>query len=57
MSERFNRVENNVWVIAVHRHKLRPNNFKNHHVMFSVWAVHLEVVQGSEDVIRSGMRP
>jgi len=57
MSERFNRVVNYVWVIAVHRHKLRPNNFKHQHVMFSVWTVHIEVVQGSEDVIGSGMCP
>jgi len=57
MSEWFNHPADYGWVIAVHVRKLRPNNLEHQHLMFSVWALYLEVVRGSEDAIGSGMRP
>ena len=57
MSERFNRPADYGWVIVVHDRKLRSDDFKNQHVVFSVWALHFKTIQESEDVIGSGMCP
>ena len=57
ISERFDCPVDYVWAIAVHERKLRPNDFKHQYDMFPVWAVHLKLIQGSEDVIGSGVCP
>ena len=57
MSERFNRPADYGWIILVHGGKLRPHDFKHQYVMFSVWAMYFKMIQGSEDVVRSGMCP
>ena len=55
--ERFDHPAHYELVIIIHVRKPRPNDFEHQHVVFSVWALHLEVVQKSEDAIGSGMRP
>ena len=56
MYERFDRPADYGWVIAVHDLELRPNNLKHQHVMFSVWALYLEPIQGNEDMVGTGVR-
>jgi len=57
MNERFDRSLDYSWVVVEHGFKMRTNNSQHQHVMFSIYALNLEVVQESEDVVRSGMRP
>jgi len=57
MSERFNRPTDCGRIIVVHCGKLRPHDFERQYVMFSVWVMYFKMIQGSEDVIGSGMCP
>jgi len=53
----FNRLVDYGGFIVDHVLKMRPNNLQHQHVMFSVWALYLKMIQGSEDVIGSRMCP
>jgi len=57
MSEGSDRLLEYGWVVVEHGFKGRPNNLRYQHVVFSVCALHPEMVQESEDVARSGVRP
>ena len=57
MRKRFNRLAKCGWFFVEHIVKSGPHDLKHQHVMFSVWALHLEMVQGSEDTIGSRMYP
>jgi len=57
MGERFDRLLDYGWVVVEHGFKMRPNNLRHQYVMFSVYALHPEMVQEGEDVSRSGMCP
>ena len=55
--ERFNRLVNHGWLFVEHILKMRSNNLQHQHVMFSVWALYLKMIQESEDMIGSRMCP
>ena len=56
MHERFGRLLDYGWFLVGHVFKMRPNDLRHQYVVLSVHALYLEVVQESEDVIRSEMR-
>lgn len=56
MRERFDRLLDNGWILVEHVFKMRSNNWQHQHVVFSVHALYLEIIQQSEDTIRSRMR-
>jgi len=51
MRESFNRPADYSSLFVKHILKMRPNNLKRQYVVFSVWAVYPETIQGGEDVI------
>jgi len=57
MSERLDILLHRGLVTVEHIFQMRPNNLEHQHVVFSVWALHPEMVQEGEDAIRSGMCP
>ena len=44
MNERFDHLLDYSWVVIEHGFKMRPNNLRYQHVMFSVYALHLEMI-------------
>ena len=56
MHERLDRLLDYVRVFTEHGTELRSNNLQHQYVVLSVHALYLEMVQESEDTIRSGMR-
>jgi len=57
MSERLDILLHRGLVAVEHIFQMRPNNLEHQHVMFSVWALHPEMVQEGEDAIRPGVCP
>jgi hypothetical protein len=57
MRERFDRLLDYGWLVVEHGLKMRPNNLQHQHVMFPVYALYLEMIQESEDAIRSRVCP
>jgi len=55
--EGFNRLLYYGWFFVEHGLKVRPNDLQHQHIVFSVCALHLKMVQEGEDAIRSGMCP
>ena len=55
MSERFGRLLDYGWFPVGHVFKVRPNDLRHQYVVLSVHALYLEMVQESEDMIKSGM--
>ena len=45
------------WFFIKHDRKLWSNNLQHQHVVFSIHALHLKMIQESEDVARSRMYP
>ena len=56
MHERFDRPLDYGWFVIEHGLEMRSNNWQHQDVVLSVYALYLEMVQESEDVIKSGMR-
>ena len=55
MCERFGRLLDYGWFLVGHVFKMRSNDLRHQYVVLSVHALYLEMVQESEDVIRSWM--
>ena len=55
--KRSNLLADYVRVFIVHLLKVRPEYLQHQHVMFSVWALYLKMVQGCEDAVESRMCP
>ena len=55
--ERFDLLLDDGRLIVKHGFKMGPGKLQNQHVMFPARALHLEMVQKSEDTVRSGIRP
>jgi len=51
--EGYNRLLDRDWFFVEHRLKVRSNNLQYQHIMLSVCAPHLEMIQESEDMIGS----
>jgi len=51
--EGYNRLLDRDWFFVEHGFKVRSNDLQYQHVVFSVCALHPEMVQESEDTIRS----
>jgi hypothetical protein len=43
--------------VVEHVLEIRPSDLKYQHIMFPVRALHLEIIQGTEDTVISRMRP
>lgn len=56
MHERFDRLLDYSWLVVEHGLKMRPDNLQHQHIMFPVHALHLEMIQESENAIGSRMR-
>jgi hypothetical protein len=57
MNERFDRLLDYDWFFVEHGRKLWSNNLQHQHIVFSIHALHLKMIQESEDVARSKMYP
>ena len=57
MHEGFNRLLDYGLFFVEHGFKVRPNYLQHQHIVFSVCALHLEMIQESEDAIGSRMCP
>ena len=53
--ERFDRLLDYGRFVVEHGLEMRPNNLQHQHVVFSVYPLYLEMIQESEDMIRSRM--
>jgi len=57
MHERFDHLLDYGRVFLEHLLKMRPNNLQHQHVMFSILALYLKMIQRGEDPIGSRMCP
>ena len=55
MRERFNRLLDYRWLVVKHGLEMRSNDLQHQHVVFSVYPLYLEMIQESEDMVRSRM--
>ena len=51
----FDRLSDHRWLVVEHGLKMRPSNWEHQHVVFSVHAFHLELIQEGQDVTGSRM--